>query len=70
MGLISTYACLGMGGCFWVDDQHIPRHWNWIPTLTNACKGIHFVWPYKENQRSYCMCVADHNIASYSIHFL
>ena len=42
---------LGMGGCFQVDDHHIPRSWDYI---IEFCQAL-------ERQTSYCMHVASHN---------
>jgi len=39
-----------MGGCFRVDDHHIPRSWNYI---IEFCQAL-------ERQISYCMHVASH----------
>jgi len=40
-----------MGGCFQVNDHHIPRSWDYI---IEFCQAL-------ERQTSYCMHVASHN---------
>ena len=68
----SKWVCfqlsLEMGGCFWFDDHPTPEKLELAPNII-CLQRIHFVWPYKESQRWYCMHVAAHNIVTPLIFF-